>query len=46
MNTIGLVKVETGVGSGGVGFLVVPDEIDRVQYIEDCNPHHRFDERW
>lgn len=36
MNTIGLVKVETGVGSGGVGFLVVPDEIDRTQYIEDC----------
>lgn len=36
MNDIGIVKVDTGVGSGGVGYLVVPEEIDRVQYIEDC----------
>lgn len=33
---IGLIKVNTGVGTGGVGFLVVPSEIDRIQYIEDC----------
>lgn len=36
MDDIGLIKVKTGVGTGGVGFLVVPDEIDRIQYIEDC----------
>lgn len=36
MDDIGIVKVDTGVGSGGVGYLVVPEEIDRVQYIEDC----------
>lgn len=35
-DTIGIVKVDTGVGTGGVGFLVVPDEIDRIQYIQDC----------
>lgn len=36
MDDIGIVKLDTGVGSGGVGYLVVPEEIDRVQYIEDC----------
>lgn len=36
MDDIGIVKVDTGVGSGGVGYLVVPEEIDRTQYIDDC----------
>lgn len=36
MDDIGIVKIETGVSSGGVGYLVVPEEIDRIQYIEDC----------
>ena len=36
MEDIGIVKVDTGVGSGGVGFLVVPEEIDRTKYIQDC----------
>lgn len=29
MESIGIIKVDTGVGSGGVGWLVVPDEVDR-----------------
>lgn len=36
MESIGIIKVDTGVGSGGVGWLVVPDEVDREKYIEDC----------
>lgn len=35
-NDIGIIKLETGVGSAGVGYLVVPEEIDRLQYIDDC----------
>ena len=33
---IGIQKLDTGVGSAGVGFVVVPSDIDREQYINDC----------
>ena len=33
---IGIRNLDTGVGSAGVGFVVVPSEVDRVQYINDC----------
>lgn len=33
---IGIQNLDTGVGSAGVGFVVVPSEVDRVQYINDC----------
>ena len=29
-------NLDTGIGSAGVGFVVVPSEVDRVQYINDC----------
>lgn len=33
---IGIRNLYTGIGSAGVGFVVVPSEVDRVQYINDC----------
>lgn len=33
---IGIRNLDTGIGSAGVGFVVVPAEVDRLQYIEDC----------
>lgn len=33
---IGIRNLDTGIGSAGVGFVVVPSEVDRVQYINDC----------
>lgn len=33
---IGIRNLDTGIGSAGVGFVVVPSEVDRVQYIKDC----------
>lgn len=33
---IGISNLDTGVGSAGVGFVVVPNETEREQYIEDC----------
>lgn len=35
-DVIGIRNLDTGIGSAGVGFVVVPSEIDRVQYINDC----------
>jgi hypothetical protein len=35
-NYIGIDNLYTGVGSAGVGFVVVPDETTRDQYIADC----------
>lgn len=33
---IGISGIDTGIGSAGVGFVVVPEDIDREQYIKDC----------
>lgn len=33
---IGIRNLDTGIGSAGVGFVVIPSEVDRVQYINDC----------
>lgn len=33
---IGIRNLDTGIGSAGVGFVVVPAEVDRTQYIKDC----------
>jgi hypothetical protein len=33
---IGIQNLDTGIGSAGVGFVVVPSDIDREQYISDC----------
>lgn len=33
---IGIRNLDTGIGSAGVGFVVVPSDIDREQYINDC----------
>lgn len=33
---IGIRNLDTGIGSAGVGFVVVPSEVDRVQYINNC----------
>jgi len=33
---LGINQLDTGVGSAGVGFVVVPVEKDREQYINDC----------
>lgn len=33
---IGIQNIDTGIGSAGVGFVVVPSNIDREQYINDC----------
>lgn len=33
---IGIQKVKSGLGSAGVGFVVVPEGIDRKMYIENC----------
>lgn len=35
-DVIGIRNLDTGIGSAGVGFVVVPSEVDRVQYINDC----------
>ena len=35
-DVIGISNLDTGIGSAGVGFVVVPSEVDRVQYINDC----------
>lgn len=35
-DVIGIKNLDTGIGSAGVGFVVVPSEVDRVQYINDC----------
>ncbi len=34
--TLGIRNLDTGIGTAGVGFVVVPSNIDREQYIEDC----------
>lgn len=33
---IGIINLDTGIGSAGVGWVVVPSDIDRKQYVEDC----------
>lgn len=33
---LGIRSVDTGIGSAGVGYVVIPKEIDREQYIQDC----------
>lgn len=33
---IGIRNLNTGIGSAGVGFVVVPSGIDRIRYIDDC----------
>lgn len=33
---IGIRNLATGIGSAGVGFVVVPEGVDRKQYIKDC----------
>lgn len=33
---IGIQSLDTGIGSAGVGFVVVPSDIDREQYVNDC----------
>lgn len=33
---LGIQSLDTGIGSAGVGFVVVPEEVDRNQYIRDC----------
>lgn len=33
---LGIRSLDTGIGSAGVGFVVVPEEVDRNQYIKDC----------
>ena len=33
---LGIRNLDTGIGTAGVGFVVVPSNIDREQYIEDC----------
>ena len=33
---IGIRNLDTGIGNAGVGFVVVPSNIDREQYINDC----------
>jgi len=35
-NNIGIQNVDTGVGSAGVGFVIIPDDQDRKDYIRDC----------
>ena len=35
-DVIGIRNLDTGIGSAGVGFVVIPSEVDRVQYINDC----------
>lgn len=35
-DVLGIRNLDTGVGSAGVGFVVVPSEVDREQYISDC----------
>lgn len=35
-NHLGIQNIFQDIGSGGIGFVVVPDEADREQYIEDC----------
>lgn len=35
-DVIGIRNLNTGIGSAGVGFVVVPSEVNRVQYINDC----------
>lgn len=34
--TLGIRNLDTGIGTAGVGFVVVPSNIDREQYIKDC----------
>lgn len=33
---LGIHNIQTGLGAAGVGFIVVPNENNRKQYIEDC----------
>lgn len=33
---LGIRNIFQDIGSGGIGFIVVPNEVDREQYIEDC----------
>lgn len=33
---LGIQNIFQDIGSGGIGFIVVPNEADREQYIEDC----------
>lgn len=33
---LGIRNLDTGIGTAGVGFVVVPSNIDREQYIKDC----------
>lgn len=33
---IGIRNLDTGIGSAGVGFVVVPSDVEREQYINDC----------
>ena len=35
-DVLGIRNLDTGIGSAGVGFVVVPSEVDREQYISDC----------
>lgn len=33
---LGIKNIDTGIGSAGVGFVVVPTDVDREEYINDC----------
>ena len=33
---LGIHNIDSGIGSAGVGFVVVPKDVNRVQYINDC----------
>jgi hypothetical protein len=36
INDIGIVGAKNNIGNAGVGFVVVPEGIDRLEYIENC----------
>lgn len=35
-DVLGIRNLDTGIGSAGVGFVVIPSDVDREQYINDC----------
>jgi hypothetical protein len=39
-DVLGIRNLDTGIGSAGVGFVVVPSGVDREQYINDCYRTH------
>ena len=36
MNDLGIISPQNNIGNAGVGYVVVPPDIDRLEYIEDC----------